>query len=155
MDKCKILFVCLGNICRSPAAEGIMKQIVAKSNLSDKFIIDSAGLQGYHSGEKADKRMRERAASRGYNLTSISRQIVLDDFNKFDYIVAMDSDNVRGLKGLTDNPKYINKISLATDYCSTHNDKFVPDPYYGGIEGFDIVLDILEDACAGLLNKIK
>ncbi len=153
--KYKILFVCLGNICRSPAAEGIMKKIVSQKGADGLFEIDSAGLYGGHSGEKADKRMRAVGKDRGYDFTSISRQVDAEsDFKHFDYVIAMDYDNVSGLKRLTNDSDELQKIDIITNYNVQRNDKYVPDPYYGGTNGFHEVIDILEDCCEGLFRKI-
>jgi len=150
----KILFVCMGNICRSPSGEAVMNSIIEKNNLQDKIVCDSAGTIAYHEGESADARMQSHAIKRGYNLTSIARQIKYSDFEKFDFIIAMDSDNYRDILALDSEKKYRDKISMMMDYATKHNDSDVPDPYYGGAEGFEYVLDLLEDACSGLLNHI-
>jgi len=154
--KHRILFVCLGNICRSPSAEAVMKHIVNKNNLGNEFFIDSAGTAAYHDGQRADSRMRRSGSKRGYNLTSISRPVDPDsDFDNFDYIIGMDDDNMWDLKRVCQDDKSLKKISKMTDYLERMNYSEVPDPYYGGEKGFDLVLDILEDACTGLLKKIK
>lgn len=154
MPPIEILFVCLGNICRSPSAEGVMKAIVEKENLSDKIVIDSAGILNYHEGNQADSRMREHAQKRGYNLTSISRQVTQEDFERFDLIIGMDDQNINDLHAIA--PHHAtNKISRMTDYLTSLSDSSVPDPYYGGAEGFEYVLDLLEDACEGLLHSLK
>jgi len=150
----KILFVCLGNICRSPSAEAIFKKIVSDNNLSKEFYIDSAGTAAYHEGEPADYRMRLHAEKRGYQLTSISRPIISDDFNEFDMIVAMDDNNYYDLKAMSEK-RHHHKIKLMTDYCSNYTNNGVPDPYYGGDKGFELVIDILEDASLGLLKDIN
>jgi len=156
MIKKKVLFVCLGNICRSPAAEGVMKSIINKNNY-EKFIeVDSAGTIGYHTGEPPDERMRASSKKRGYNLDSLARKFnPINDFIYFDYILAMDNENYYTLLGLDKESKYTNKIHKITDFSSIKNFKEVPDPYYGGPSGFETVLDILEDACLGLFIKIK
>jgi protein-tyrosine phosphatase len=151
----KILFVCLGNICRSPAAEGIFRQKVQEQGLEKGFLIDSAGTYGYHEGELPDSRMRTHASRRGYNLTSRSRPIKQDDFEKFDLIIGMDDNNLHNLKRLAPNLESRQKIRLMTDYCQHYKDDHVPDPYYGGPSGFEHVLDLLEDACDGLLNYFR
>lgn len=152
----KILFVCYGNICRSPSAEAVMKKLVKNENLSDKIFCDSAGINNYHEGQNADSRMQQHALKRGLNLTSISRQINPNvDFEKFDYIIGMDYENMNDLTHLDINGKFKNKIIKMTDFCTKINARDVPDPYYGGSRGFEIVLDILEDACEGLLEKLR
>lgn len=156
MENKKILFVCMGNICRSPAAEGVMKHFVEREKLDGKIFIDSAGTIGYHAGDPADKRMIVHAAQRGYDLTSISRKFNPDtDFEKFDYIVTMDNDNYDDIKSLDRKKKYINKLYKMTEFSRNIRASEVPDPYYSGSEGFERVLDILEDACEGLLQKVK
>jgi len=151
----RILFVCLGNICRSPAAEGIFKKKVQEQGLETEFLIDSAGTYGYHEGELPDYRMRDHASRRDYHLTSRARQIKKDDFGKFDLIIAMDDNNLYNLKRLAPDRDSQQKIRLMTDYCRNYSDDNVPDPYYGGPSGFEYVLDLLEDACEGLLDTFK
>ena len=156
MDKTKILFVCLGNICRSPSAEGVMKALIKRENLTDAFEIDSAGITDYHAGDPADERMQRHAIQRGYHLTSISRPVSsASDFNYFDYIIGMDGQNIRDLEEIVPTEENRQKIRLMTDYCSSHDHHSVPDPYYGGAAGFEQVLDILEEACQGLLEHIR
>ena len=150
----KILFVCMGNICRSPSGEAVMNGLIKERILQDKIKCDSAGTIGYHSGEPADSRMKSHALKRGYDLTSIARQINLSDFDKFNYIIAMDKENYINILALDSDGKYRNKISLMMDFATQHDDSEVPDPYYGGERGFEYVLDLLEDACLGLLNHI-
>lgn len=152
--KTKILFVCLGNICRSPAAEGIMKKKLSDKGLDKDFEIDSAGTYGYHEGELPDPRMREHALRRGYNLTSRSRPISTEDFFDFDLIIAMDDNNFQNLKQKAPDIESQQKIHRMTDYCRNFTDSYVPDPYYGGAKGFEHVLDLLEDACEGLAEKL-
>ena len=156
MDKTKILFVCLGNICRSPSAEAVMKAIVKNAGMADSFEIDSAGIIGYHAGEPADQRMQRHALQRDIHLTSISRAVKSPgDFEYFDYIIGMDDQNMSDLFERCPSEDYSTKISKMTDYCTSHSNTSVPDPYYGGAAGFELVLDILEDACQGLLDSIK
>ena len=151
-----ILFVCLGNICRSPAAEGVMDTLISRQNPSPQIQVDSAGTAGYHAGEKADRRMRQAASARGIELTSISRQFRgREDFEKFDLIVAMDDENLRDILRLDPPGRYRDKVVKMTDFCRRYNDKYVPDPYYGGPNGFEYVLDLLEDACTGLMEHLK
>ena len=154
MDKTKILFVCLGNICRSPSAEGIMKKMLKDRGLENRFYIDSAGLHDYHEGELPDKRMRRHAIRRGYNLDSHSRPVKYNDFFDFDLIIGMDDRNIANLKRLAPDDNSVKKIHRMTDYCTHHNFDHVPDPYYGGADGFELVLDLLEDACEGLLKTL-
>ena len=154
MCKTKILFVCLGNICRSACAEAVMKQVVAQRGRAADFEIDSAGLISYHSGEKADPRMRHHAAKRGIDITSIARKITTADFSHFDYIIGMDDDNIRRLLEIAPDEQSCHKINKMSDYCQTHRVNSVPDPYYGGDNDFELVLDLLEDACNGLIDAI-
>ena len=154
-SKINVLFVCMGNICRSPSAEAVMKAYVEKEGLADKIYIDSAGTISYHAGEPADSRMQKHAIKRGYNLTSISRQLTNYDFEEFEYVVGMDDENMVNMKHFLPTPELANKMSKMTDYCSEASPGYVPDPYYGGSEGFEHVLDLLEDACTGLLKKIR
>jgi len=153
--KIKVLFVCLGNICRSPSAEAVMKAYCEKSGLSRIIECDSAGTIGYHAGEPAYHKMRQHGLKRGYNLTSISRQIKPNDFMEFDYIIGMDDDNLRNMQAFMPSLEFKKKISKMTDYCAKPNPGYVPDPYYGGSEEFEQVLDILEDACSGLISHIS
>ena len=147
----KILFVCLGNICRSPAAEGIMK----KKAIARQFEIDSAGTAGYHVGDLPDVRMRTHAAKRGYTLDSRARKFDPDvDFEKFDMIAAMDHENLADLQAMDKKKRYRDKLFLMSDFCERMSVDEVPDPYYEGPEGFEHVIDILEDACDGLLKRL-
>ncbi len=153
-NKKKILFVCLGNICRSPSAEAVFTAVVEKEGLSKNFEIDSAGTGGWHVGRPADKRMQKHASKRGYNLTSIARQFNPEsDFDHFDMIIAMDDENVLSLKSMARGENDLKKIHKMTDFSKEWNYQEVPDPYYGGEEGFELVLDLLEDATKGLLEK--
>lgn len=156
MEKKKVLFVCMGNICRSPSAEAVFTGLVKKEGLNGRFEIDSAGTGGWHAGEPADKRMQKHAGERGYNLTSIARKFDADvDFDHFDLIVAMDDENVQSLKNMARNEDDLKKIAKMTDFSKEWSYDEVPDPYYGGEDGFELVLDLLEDSCAGLLEKLK
>ncbi len=150
----KVLFVCMGNICRSPSAEAVMNHFIKVKGLEDKIVTDSAGTIAYHEGEPADPRMQRHAMKRGYELNSIARKIKYEDFDKFDYIVAMDKENYNDLSNMDPDGIYSHKISMMTDYSSNGYNE-VPDPYYGGSEGFELVLDILEDSVEGLINKIQ
>jgi len=151
----QILFVCLGNICRSPSAEAVFNALITKKGLADEFQCDSAGTAAYHAGDSADYRMKQFAQKRGYNLTSISRPVdPKTDFERFDYIIGMDRQNVQDLKAMARDENDRKKISLMTDFCTLKNYDSVPDPYFGGSAGFELVLDILEDACDGLIQKV-
>jgi Protein-tyrosine-phosphatase len=145
----------MGNICRSPAAEGILKAKLKENGLEDLFYIDSAGIHGYHEGELPDHRMRMHASRRGYNLTSRSRPVKYDDFFDFDLIVGMDDSNLCDLNRRAPDEVSLQKISRMTDYCQKYSDDYIPDPYYGGASGFEKVLDLLEDACEGLIRKLQ
>lgn len=149
-----ILFVCMGNICRSPSGEAVMNDIIKKRSLENAIKCDSAGTLAYHEGEEADPRMKVHASKREYNLTSIARKIEPIDFEKFDYIITMDRENYNNVLLLDNQKIFRSKVSMMTDYSTTHNAEEVPDPYYGGDQGFEYVLDLLEDACEGLLEHI-
>jgi protein-tyrosine phosphatase len=151
----QILFVCLGNICRSPAAEAVFNALIEKNGLENEISCDSVGIAAYHIGASADYRMRQFGLKRGYNLTSIARQFDTDDFDRFDYILGMDKQNVRDLKSMARNETDRKKIFMMTDFCIDKKYNSVPDPYFGGDAGFELVLDILEDACDGLLKKLQ
>ena len=153
--KYSILFVCLGNICRSPAAQAVMQHMVDERGLSDRFYIDSAGIGGWHIGDLPDKRMRVHARPRGYELTHRARKVQPGDFEDFDLIVGMDANNVDDLRYLAATIEQQDKVVMMGDYIRRfpHHD-YVPDPYYEGSEGFELVLDLLEDACDNLLDRI-
>lgn len=154
--KKQILFVCLGNICRSPSAEAVMNGMIKKENLRDKVVCDSAGIIGVHAGEPADKRMQQHAFQRGIRLTSISRKFDPQvDFDKFDMIIGMDDQNISDLRSMARDNDDLDKIYKMTAFCSEYDHDTVPDPYYGGEAGFELVLDLLEDACTGLVNKLR
>jgi len=150
-----ILFICMGNICRSPSGEAVMNKLVKRAGLENEIECDSAGTIAYHEGEQADARMKRHALKRGFKITSIARRFREVDFESFDYIIAMDSSNYNDLLSFDREKKYLNKIFLMTDFSKNENYFEVPDPYYGGPEGFENVLDILEDSCNGLLEKIR
>ena len=151
----KILFVCLGNICRSPAAEGIMQSLVEQDKLRHRILVDSAGTSGWHEGELPDERMRAHGRKRGYDFSSRSRKFLAEDFQGFDYIVVMDNDNYRNVERLAQTDTEKAKIHHMTKFSNKFHHNEVPDPYYGGAHGFELVLDMLEDACQVLLEKIK
>lgn len=156
MGKIKIIFVCLGNICRSPAAQGVMEKLIKEEKLEDFVEVDSAGTIAYHHGESADSRMIKHASRRSYELTSIARKFnPQKDFDDADYIVTMDNENYKDVLEMDYTGKYRNKIYKMTQFSRKIKAPEVPDPYYKGAEGFEYVLDILEDACGGLLERIK
>ncbi|OAY51437.1 putative low molecular weight protein-tyrosine-phosphatase slr0328 isoform X2 [Manihot esculenta] len=157
-----VLFVCLGNICRSPAAEGIFRDIVKKRGLDSKFKIDSAGTIGYHEGNLADTRMRAVSKRRGVEITSLSRPLRPSDFRDFDIILAMDKQNREDIMEAFNRWRFREtlpddahkKVKLMCSYCKNRDETEVPDPYYGGPQGFEKVFDLLEDACESLLDSI-
>lgn len=152
----RILFVCLGNICRSPTAESVMNSLIDSRGLHEEIVCDSAATGGWHVGNRADPRMREHLMRRGYESTSRARQVSApDDFKTFDLILAMDNENLRDLKALDPDHQYHDKIQTMVSYCVTSKETEVPDPYYGGAEGFEKVIDLLEDACEGLLDALQ
>lgn len=151
----RILFVCLGNICRSAAAEAVMRQKVEHRGCAGEVCLDSAGILGVHQGEPADARMRRHAEMRGIDVTSISRQVRLSDFDDFDLIVGMDNTNIDDLRDRAMTPEQERKICKMTDFCRAYGNDYVPDPYYGGASGFELVLDLLDDACEGLLEHLE
>ncbi|BEG99762.1 low molecular weight protein-tyrosine-phosphatase [Bacteroides sedimenti] len=155
MKKYRILFVCLGNICRSPLAEGIMQSYLERESMESQIEVDSAGILSIHRGELPDPRMRAHASRRGYNLVSRSRPVVTDDFDKFDLILGMDDRNIDDLKDLAPSIEAQQKIRRMADFCRNIPADHVPDPFFGGASGFERVLDILEDACEGLLEHLK
>ena len=155
MTEKKLLFVCLGNICRSPAAEAVMTGKLKVAGRDGQISCDSAGIIGYHSGSQADVRMRKHAHRRGYSVTSISRQVKSAvDFDRFDMIIGMDDQNIKDLHKLIRSSEDQKKIFRMTDFSSQSAYTHIPDPYYGGAEGFELVLDLLEDACDGLLEYL-
>lgn len=154
-DKKRVLFVCLGNICRSPAADGIMHSIVADAGVTD-IEIDSAGTGRYHIGQLPDQRMRLHARRRGLDLTHRCRQVTVSDFDDFDIIIGMDSANVSDLRDIAPSPEAEAKIVAMSEFFnpSTRFD-YVPDPYYEGAEGFELVLDLLDEGCRNLFNQLE
>lgn len=154
-NKYKVLFVCLGNICRSPAAEGILKQMVEDKGLQDKIEVDSAGTSGYHNGELPDQRMRQHAKRRGYNLNSLSRKFTSNDFDSFDLILTMDDSNYDNLMRLSPDLESQDKVHRMVEFSEKYQHDHIPDPYYSGFEGFELVLDLLEDACNGLIKELE
>lgn len=154
--KHSILFVCLGNICRSPAAEGIMQRLVEEKGQESLFHIDSAGIGAWHVGQRPDPRMRSHGADHGYDFSSRARQICREDFDRFDLIVYMDEENKADLLRLSPTPEAKGKIVPMASFFTRHpGAKDVPDPYYGGPRGFDHVIELLEDGCLGLLDSLN
>ncbi len=150
----KLLFVCLGNICRSPAAENIMNHLIEQANLRDEIVCDSAGTSSYHIDSPPDRRMTQTANQRGITMAGKARQFKREDFEQFDLILAMDQENYENILYLDPSGKYRNKVKLMCEFCRHHSLKEVPDPYYGGSEGFNQVIDLLLDSCEGLLEFI-
>ena len=157
MKKISVLFVCLGNICRSPAAEAIFINLLEKKGLTDGFIVDSAGTGSWHIGKKADFRMRIAAEKRDINILSRARQITREDFEKFNYILAMDDSNFKNIQDLKKRTSSndFSLIKKIQNFRSVFKDQEVPDPYFGGDDGFDNVLDILEDSVNGFLESLS
>lgn len=155
MEKVSILFVCTGNICRSPTAEGVFRRHVEEAGLRAMFLIDSAGTHGYHVGEAPDRRATTAAGKRGYDLSSQqARQVSEEDFSRFDYILAMDRSNLAHLRSICP-LQHTSKLRLFLEFAEQFVEREVPDPYYGGPQGFDRVLDLVEDAAKGLLRYLE
>ncbi len=152
-----ILFVCLGNICRSPAAEGIMQKEILRNGLTDSISVDSAGTYGGHAGELPDPRMRAAASHRGYDLTHRSRQIQTDDFDSADMIVVMDDTNYERVHRLAPSPEAARKIFRMSEFFPSRfaDRTYVPDPYYEGADGFELVLDMLEGSCRNIIKQVN
>ncbi len=155
MSHFKVLFVCLGNICRSPAADGVMHRLVKEAGWEDRIFIDSAGTAGWHAGKHADPRMRKAAAERGFDLSHIARQVTAEDLAQHDLILVMDDQNRRELLPMDPQQQHDAKVRLFCEFCTKHSDREVPDPYYGGDAGFQHVLDLMEDGCSGILREIQ
>ena len=152
----KILFVCLGNICRSPLAEGVFRQIVEEQGLGDQFLIESAGTGSWHVGERPDGRAILVAQQHGINLDSRARQILEEDFSRFDYIIAMDRDNLRVLNKLKAEINSSTQITLLRSHDPDGSgEDAVPDPYYGGASGFENVYQLVKESCIGLLQHLR
>ena len=152
--KYKVLFVCLGNICRSPAAQGIFEHVLRENGMQDRFVVDSAGTYSGHRGELPDRRMRTAALYRGFALTHKARPVSGLDFLDFDLIIAMDDQNYEDLMHLAPSVEATHKIRRMADFLKTRKMSYIPDPYYMGVEGFSLVLDLLEDGCQNLYDTI-
>jgi protein-tyrosine phosphatase len=152
-DTRRVLFVCMGNICRSPAAEIIFRQQVADAGRDAEFEIDSAGTIGYHQGSPPDPRMSDALRRRGFQITGKARQIAAKDLESFDLIVTMDESNLTDVRNLDPSGRHHGKIRPLVGFCTTHDDPRVPDPYYGGQRGFEHVIDLLIDGCEGILRE--
>lgn len=154
-DKIRILFVCLGNICRSPAAHGIFEHLMLEKGLQNRFEVDSAGIYGGHAGDLPDRRMRQHAFVRGYRLEHRSRPVRASDFDNFNLIIAMDDSNYDALRRLAPTVDDQQKVVRMVEWIRSHpRYDSVPDPYYEGAEGFELVLDMLEDGCANLIDTL-
>lgn len=155
MSKVKVLFVCMGNICRSPTAEAVFRARVEEAGLREHILIDSCGTHDYHIGKEPDARTQRAARQRGYNLSDLrGRQVEVADFSRFDYVLAMDNANLANLYQICP-PAHRDRVGLFLEHASQHTESEVPDPYYGGADGFERVLDMVEDAAAGLLRNIQ
>jgi protein-tyrosine phosphatase len=151
----RILFVCMGNICRSPTAEGVFRRAVRQEGLEETVHVDSAGTHDYHVGDPPDARAQQAAANRGYDLSVLrGRQVAERDFEHFDLILAMDMDNLRHLKRKCP-PEHHHKVRLLLSFSRRYPNLDVPDPYFGGSGGFEQVLDMVEDAVRGLVREIR
>lgn len=154
-DPIRVCFVCLGNICRSPTAEGVMRHLVSAMGLAERFYVDSAGTAAYHVGERADARARDFARARGIALESRARQFQDEDFTRFDVVLAMDEENLADLRALPGAEDFTGQLRLALDFDpAAPTGAEVPDPYYGGDRGFEHVLDLCEAACRGLIEHL-
>lgn len=153
--KISVLFVCMGNICRSPTAEGVTRVLAERLGVADRFEFDSAGTHDYHIGKAPDQRASQAAAGRGYDLSALrARQVERDDFVRFDRVLAMDRDNLELLRQSCPT-EHLGKLGLFLEFAMGCAVEEVPDPYYGGPEGFEHVLDLVEDAAAGLLGQLS
>ncbi|MBS4019189.1 MAG: low molecular weight phosphotyrosine protein phosphatase [Dechloromonas sp.] len=151
----RVLLVCMGNICRSPTAEVVLRHMIKINGLGDRVEVDSAGTHGYHVGEAPDSRTQRAASARGYNLSQLrARKVALQDLDYFDLILAMDRSNLDNLQRMA-MPEQLPKIQLLMDYAGNFEDDEVPDPYYGLGHGFDLVLDMVEDAAKGVVEAVQ
>ena len=150
-----VLFVCMGNICRSPTGEGVFRALVEREGCADAIAVDSAGTISYHRGEHPDSRMRHAASKRGYRLESRARQIRREDLDIFDLIIAMDSENLGDIRSLLRKGEPGEHIRLLSAFLPDGHPVDVPDPYYGGADGFDLVIDMIEEACPRILEHLR
>ncbi|SAK70598.1 protein tyrosine phosphatase [Caballeronia catudaia] len=155
MKSIAVCFICLGNICRSPSAEAVMRELVTRAKLADRILIDSAGTGDWHIGEPPDERAQKAAKKRGYDLSSLrGRQVAAADFARFDLFIVMDDANATALMAVCP-PEHRDKIRLLMEFATRDDGRVVVDPYFGGDEGFEKVLDQCEDACEGLLKALR
>ncbi|TVQ01441.1 MAG: low molecular weight phosphotyrosine protein phosphatase [Balneolaceae bacterium] len=154
-DPYKVCFVCLGNICRSPTAEGIFQHLVNERKLSSYFIVDSAGTSAYHIGEPANSKSQWTANRHGIKLYSKARRFEASDLDEFDLILAMDQENLKNMQRLSKNGRHLDKVKLMRDFDSQPENGEVPDPYYGGMDGFQNVFDVLKRSCENLLDELE
>lgn len=154
MRRKKLLFICLGNICRSPAAHAVMQRLVDEAGLANQFEIDSAGIGGWHVGQLPDERMRRHGRKRGYRIDHRARQFsARRDFPYYDAIYVMDEENYRVVTSRAESEEEKSKVRRLADYLTEHRAATIPDPYYGGAEDFEYALDLIEDACGELLRQ--
>jgi len=151
----KVLFLCMGNICRSPAAHCVFQHLVNQAGLSDRFEIESAGTIGFHSGSPPDHRMQETMRARKIPVIGRARQLKASDLEYYDLILAMDRDNFEDARNLDPEGRHHAKVRLFCDYCTEHEEYEVPDPYYGGPHGFEYALNLIEDGCTNLLKQLR
>ena len=155
MEKIGVIFICMGNICRSPTAEAVFRHQVEQAGLAEQILIDSAGTHDYHIGDPPDARTQRAAKLRGYDMSQLrGRQVVAGDFYRFDYVLAMDEANLDILKRLRPRDAQ-SHLGLFLEFAERQTEREVPDPYFGGADGFERVLDMVEDAAAGLLKHIR
>lgn len=150
----QVLFVCWGNICRSPAAENIFRKVVAERGCEDRVSCDSAGTIDAHAGKSPDRRMRETLEQRGIPVAGHARRITPEDFARFDLVLTMDDFNRQEVLAMTSTREERERVRPFTDFCRSHDAREVPDPYYGGQAGFELVADLLQDGCDGLLDHL-
>ncbi|HXH04072.1 MAG TPA: low molecular weight protein-tyrosine-phosphatase [Candidatus Competibacteraceae bacterium] len=152
----KVLMVCMGNICRSPTAEGVLRRKLLQDGLHQRVLVDSAGTHSYHIGSPPDRRSQEAALRRGIDLSGLrARQVAAEDLERFDYILAMDQDNLAHLLTLSRSVQQREKIRLLLEFAPEVGEQEVPDPYYGGVVGFERVLDLIEQASVGLIRHLR